>query len=146
MPIADRAVPLLLDTHVWFWVMEHAPDRLSSGALDEIDAAASNGLLFVSAISVWEIAMLEARNRIHVSHPLTEWVHEALHAPGVRLLELSPASAIESTRLPGSPHGDPADRILMASARVSGARLATCDTAILEYARSGYLTVLDARF
>ena len=89
--------------------------------------------------------MLESRGRIRLSVPIVEWIERALRAPGVRLLELSPAIAIESTRLPGTPHGDPADRILMASARVSDARLVTCDTTILEYAGSGHLAVVDAR-
>ena len=69
----------------------------------------------------------------------------ALRAPGVTLLPLSPEIAVESTRLPGSPHGDPADRILVASARVAGARLATRDEGILRYAADGHVRVLDAR-
>jgi PIN domain nuclease of toxin-antitoxin system len=145
MPNGDPAAPLLIDTHVWFWVVEGVPDRLSAETLSEIDTAALAGRLLVSAISVWEISMLESRGRISFKRPLTEWVDLALHEPGVRLLDLSPEIAIESNRLPGAPHGDPADRILMASARVTGARLATCDAAILAYARTGHLAVLDAR-
>jgi PIN domain nuclease of toxin-antitoxin system len=69
----------------------------------------------------------------------------APRAPGVRLLELTPDIAIESTRLPGTPHGDPADRIMMASARLTGGRLATCDRGIIDYSTQGHLAVLDAR-
>lgn len=145
MPTAERVAPLLVDTHVWFWAMEDMPGKLSSDTLDEVNAAARDGRLLVSAMTVWEVAMLEGRGRIQLSHPLADWVREALNTPGLRLLELTPEIAIESTRLPGAPHGDPADRILMASARVTGARLATCDTAILTYARTGCLNVLDAR-
>lgn len=136
---------LLLDTHIWLWLNEGAPERIARSAVAEINATADQARLLVSAMSVWEVAMLDSRGRIHLSFPVVEWVARALSAPGVRLLDFSPEIAIESTRLPGTPHGDPADRILMASARVSGARLATCDAAILAYARTGYLAVLDAR-
>jgi PIN domain nuclease of toxin-antitoxin system len=145
MPSGDRATPLLVDTHVWFWTVEGVPGKLSTETLSEIDTAAAAGRLLVSAITVWEISMLESRGRIVFKRPLKEWVDLALHEPGVRLLELTPEIAIESTRLPGAPHGDPADRILMAGARIAGARLATCDTAILAYARDGHVNVLDAR-
>ena len=89
--------------------------------------------------------MLEARGRISLSLPIEDWVMAALRAKGISLLPLSPEIAIASTRLPGNPHGDPSDRMLMASARVSGGRLATCDREILNYAGSGQLAVLDAR-
>jgi len=137
--------PLVLDTHVWIWTVEGVPDAMSPAAVAEIEAASAAGALLVSAISAWEVAMLEARGRIALTRPLEEWVHAALRAPGVRLLPLEPEIAVESTRLPGTPHGDPADRILMASARVVGGRLATCDGGILRYAAEGHLLVLDAR-
>ncbi len=136
---------LLLDTHIWVWLNEAELTRIAPAVVEETRAAAQEGRVLVSVMSVWEVAMLESRGRIHLSFPVVEWVARALHAPGIRLLDFSPEIAIESTRLPGAPHGDPADRILMASARVSGARLATCDAAILAYAGTGYLAVLDAR-
>jgi PIN domain nuclease of toxin-antitoxin system len=140
---SDRGI--VLDTHVWLWLNEGAPERIAPPARREIEAMASRGRVFVSVMSVWEVAMLESRNRIQLSLPVDGWVHRALRAPGVQLLELSPEIAIESTRLPGDPRGDPADRILMASARVIGGRLATCDTRALGYASAGHLSVLDAR-
>jgi hypothetical protein len=91
----------------------------------------------------WEVAMLEAKGRISLSRPVEDWVRSALRAPGTRLLPLTPEIAIESTRLPGSAHGDPADRILIASARVSGGRLATRDRGILDYAGGGHVAVVD---
>lgn len=143
----DRPVrsplPLILDTHVWLWVVDGDRRQLSAEAIREIDHASRGGDVLVSAISVWEVAMLEAKGRIGLSRPVEEWVHAALRAPGVRLLELTPAIAVESTRLPGSAHGDPADRILIASARVLGGRLATRDRVILDYAEGGHVPVLD---
>jgi PIN domain nuclease of toxin-antitoxin system len=136
---------LVLDTHVWIWLMEGRENELSPDAIKEIVAASRIGLVRVSAISVWEVAMLEARGRIRLSRPVDEWVRSAVRAPGTRLLDLAPEIAIESARLPGSAPGDPADRLLMASARVEGGRLATRDRAILQYATTGHLRVVDAR-
>jgi len=136
---------IVLDTHVWIWVIEGDRNALSHAAIKVIAKAAQDGAVCVSAISVWELAMLEARGRVTLSRPVEEWARAALGAPGVRLLPLSPEMAIDSTRLPGAVHGDPADRILMASARVLGWRLATCDSRILSYAAEGHLSVLDAR-
>lgn len=136
---------LLLDTHVWLWAVEGAEQELSAEAVEEIEEASRRGDVLVSAISVWEVAMLEAGERIRLSRTVEEWVEAALRGPGVRLLGLSPRIAVESTRLPGTPHGDPADRILMAGARSRDARLVTCDEAIIAYAEEGYLNVLDAR-
>jgi PIN domain nuclease of toxin-antitoxin system len=143
-----RDVPrggLILDTHVWIWVIEGAGDELSKTAIDEIDAVSRRGEVLISAISVWEVAMLEARGRISLSRALADWVDAALRAPGTRLLQISPHIAIESTRLPGSPPGDPADRIIVASARSVGARVTTRDERIIRYAGAGHLSVLDAR-
>ncbi|HEU4451519.1 MAG TPA: type II toxin-antitoxin system VapC family toxin [Longimicrobium sp.] len=144
--MADRPPsPLVLDTHVWIWLMEGDRRRLSDAAIEAVSAAAREGAVRISAISVWELAMLDATGRISLSRPIDDWVNEALGTPGVLLLPLSPEIAVESTRLPGSPHGDPADRILMASARILGGRLATCDTGILDYGVAGHLAVLDGR-
>jgi PIN domain nuclease of toxin-antitoxin system len=137
--------PLVLDTHVWIWMVEGVREALSEAAIDAIEAAARDGAVRVSAISVWEVAMLEARGRISLSRPLEDWVRAALRASGVRLLPLAPEIAIASTRLPGDPRGDPADRMLMASARIAGGRLATCDRHIVDYSATGHLAVLDAR-
>lgn len=141
----DEAKPLLLDTHVWVWAAEADDTRLSSHTLDRIETASTNGTVLISAISVWEVALLVAKARLSLTRPVDEWVAAGLRHPGVRLQPLSPEIAIESTRLPGEPHGDPADRTLIAGARAAGAALVTCDRAILEYARSGAVAVVDAR-
>lgn len=140
----DRPGPLVvLDTHVWIWMVEGDRAALSAPAIDAIERAAKAGAVRVSAISVWEVAMLEAKGTISLSRPVEDWVDAAVHVPGIRLLPLSPEIAIESTRLPATPHGDPADRILMASARHLGGQLATCDRKILEYSEGGQLKVLN---
>jgi PIN domain nuclease of toxin-antitoxin system len=134
---------IVLDTHVWLWMVDGERSQLTAQAIQEIDDASRRGDIVVSAISVWEVAMLEAKGRISLSRPVDDWVRSALHAPGSRLLPLTPEIAIESTRLPGSAHGDPADRILIASARVTGGQLATRDRVILDYAEGGHVAALD---
>ncbi len=135
---------LLLDTHVWLWYVEGMPDLLSTAVLDAVEAARMNRRLYVSTISVWEIGMQVAKGRISLSVPVDDWVFQASTQSGTHLQPLDAQSALESTRLPGNPHNDPADRFLMATARVHGLRLVTADGKINEYARAGYLDVLRA--
>lgn len=122
---------ILLDTHVWVWWV-HGDDRLGGRAKEAIDRGEEEGL-GVSVISCWEVAKLVERRRLELPHSLEEWVAFALAYPGVRLLELTPAIAIESTRLPGEFHRDPADQILVATARLHQAPIATADRRILAY-------------
>jgi len=136
--------PLLLDTHVWIWALEGNTHELSVDAQDAVAEAGAVGRVLVSVISCWEVGMLEAKGRIRFTIEPGEWVRRGLQAPGVTLAPLSPEIALDSSRLPGTVHGDPADRILMATARRTGATLVTRDRAILEYAREGHLSVLDA--
>lgn len=140
-----RATGIVLDTHVWVWLANGAAEELSPDCAREVEKAAGQGAVGVSVISVWEVAMLEARGRIRLSRSVEEWTRAGLRARGVRLIGLTPEIAIESTRLPDRAPRDPADRILIASARIEGARLATRDRTILDYAAAGRLQVLDAR-
>lgn len=119
--------------------MEGARNELSATTISLIERAATRSSLLVSAISVWEVAMLEAKGRITLSRSIQEWVSEALTVTGMKLVELSPAIAMESAKLPGEPHGDPADRIIMATARLLGATLITRDARILAYGATGHL-------
>ncbi len=126
---------LLIDTHVWVWLLQARDDRVPISAERQLKAASQDGRLVVSVMSVWEIAMLVTKGRLTVPVALDDWINNALRAPGLRLLELTPAIAVESTRLPGGAPKDPADRILLASARELGATFATADREILAYAR-----------
>ena len=133
---------LLLDTHVWIWLM-NGDERLSSSpALRLIRQRASDSGVFVSVISIWEVGMLEAKGRIVLPLDGMEWVRQALKAPGVSLTALTPEIALESSRLPGEFHGDPADRILTATARNLQAALVTQDQRILHYAQKRFLTAV----
>ncbi len=122
---------IVLDTHIWVWWV-HGDERLAATQGEAI-AAHENDVIGVSAISCWEIAKLVEYGRLELPCSLEEWFGQALSYPGIQLLELSPAIAIESTRLPGEFHRDPADQIIVATARVYGCRLVTSDDKILGY-------------
>jgi PIN domain nuclease of toxin-antitoxin system len=137
----DRENPLLLDTHAWLWLVGGA-EPFTRSVLSAVERGARQGRIRVSAISVWEVAMLEAKGRIRLSKDCLAWVHDALASPGISLAPLTPEIAVESCRLPGTFHGDPADRILVATARLLGATLLTRDAMILSYGRKKYVAVM----
>ena len=133
---------VLLDTHIWIWVA--SGDRrlnvpLFRQSVVRWTAAAS---MRVSVMSVWEAAVLEAKRRITFSVSCLEWVQRALQIPGVVLAPLTPEIAVESSRLPGAFHSDPADRIIVATAKSLGATLVTQDERILAYCRTHHLRAL----
>jgi PIN domain nuclease of toxin-antitoxin system len=136
---ADR--PVLLDTHYWIWQQAGRKDLVPSGTLKAMEEAAATGRLLLSAMSVWELGMLEEKGRVRLHLPCEQWVAEALATPGLTLVPLTPEIAVHSTRLPGNFHSDPADRIIAATARITGARLATCDRKMIAYARQRHITV-----
>jgi PIN domain nuclease of toxin-antitoxin system len=135
---------LLLDTHCWLWAQLGLVQRLSRAALTAIRNAESEGGLRVSVISVWELAMLEKRGRLALPMNVHTWVEEALSKPGVSVAPLTPEIAMESVNLPGDLHGDPADRMLAATARVLGATLLTKDAQLIRYARQRHVKALEA--
>jgi len=132
---------LLLDTHAWLWFF-NGERRLKPSSIARFDRAARLGALWVSVISIWEIGMLDSKGRIVLGRPVEEWVGEALDKPGLQLAGIEPAVALAASRLPGTCHNDPADRILIATARHMDMAIATADAAIGAYAAQGYLKVL----
>ena len=134
---------LLLDTHVWLWLVAGTPD-LSTEARHRIDRAVAAGTLRIAAISLWEIALLASRGRIVLGKSIGLWLKEALADPGPAIDPLSPQIAVESYALPDEFHRDPADRLIVATARVSNSALMTRDQRILDYAARGHLTAITA--
>jgi PIN domain nuclease of toxin-antitoxin system len=120
---------IVLDTSTWIWRASD-PKRLTSAARRAIDAAER---ALVSAISVWEVAMLVAKRRIQLDRPVEQWVDIALALPGIQLAALEPAIAVRSTKLPGEFHPDPADRIIVATALQNAASIVTPDERIRSY-------------
>ncbi len=122
---------IVLDTHVWIWWVHNDP--LLPHDVAQVVAAHESAGLGISAISCWEVAKLVEYNRLGLPLPLSDWMAQALAYPGIRLLELTPEIAIESTQLPQPFHKDPADQIIVATARIHGIPLVTCDTKIRAY-------------
>jgi PIN domain nuclease of toxin-antitoxin system len=133
--------PILLDTHAWIWLMNGDEPLRSSSALAPLERAARTSSLRVSTISVWEVGMLEAKGRIKLPIPCEQWIDQALDAPGIALASISPAIALASSRLPGDFHGDPADRILVATARYLQADLLTRDRQTIAYGQAGHVSI-----
>jgi PIN domain nuclease of toxin-antitoxin system len=133
-----QGLKLLLDTHVLVWLMEGS-GRISDAVRAQLKQAANEDQLLVSAITPWEVALLTAKGRLKLKRDVSEWLDAALGMPGIHLEPLSPAIAVASTRLPGEIHGDPADRILVATARHTDAVLVTADLQILDYAMQGFV-------
>ena len=134
---------LLLDTHVFVWLLA-GNQRLGPQARQAIEQAAGSDQLYLSAISPWEIAMLVSKGRLILEQDVGEWMEAALALPGIRLVPLLPRISVASTRLPGSLHPDPADRIIAATARHLAATLVTADGLLLNYGAAGHLKVLSA--
>ncbi len=143
MPTVVDNQMLILDTHVWVWLME-GTRKLKPSVRKQIQKCVPDNSLGISAISVWEIAMLESRGRIVFNEECSEWVNMALSAPGISLIPLSPKISIAATRLPGDIHGDPADRIIVATARSCGGILVTADRFILDYSKNGHVRTISA--
>ncbi len=130
---------LLLDTHIWLWFAEPST-RLRQPARDAIEAAVASGQgLCVSIMSIWEISLLTAKGRTHLSQPVELWMEKALALPGLKVLPLEPALIFDAHRLPGDFHADPADRLIVATARYHELTLITDDRKILDYGAQGYL-------
>ncbi len=121
----------LLDTHVLLWWLA-GDRRLSRGQRRTIGKASGESPLGLSDISLWEIATLHELGRIEVDRPLRDWLEQASAPPLVRRIPISPAVAAEVAALPASFHRDPADRIIVATARLFGAKLLTSDRRIIE--------------
>lgn len=135
---------LLLDTHCWVWMQLGLSGRFAPASVRTIERAARNGELGVSVISVWEVGMLESKGRLELRMSCAQWIRAALATPGLSLIPLNTEIAIESSRLPGNYPGDPADRILIATARVTGAKLMTKDDKMLDYSKQGHARIVPA--
>ncbi|MFP4011566.1 MAG: type II toxin-antitoxin system VapC family toxin [Spirochaetaceae bacterium] len=136
---ADR---VLLDTHVFIWLMngmselEHAPARR------EIEEASESGALLLCSISLFETAVFTRQGRVRPSLPLRDWFSSGVETPGLRLVPLDADLAVEAAALPGEFPGDGADRLIVAAARLAHARLVSADRRLQEYAAAGHVRFL----
>jgi PIN domain nuclease of toxin-antitoxin system len=124
---------IVLDTHALVWWVS-GDERLSPAAADAIRSELANaGQIMVSAISFWEIAMLLERGRMALAMELDEWWSAVESIECVSVVPVSPRLAVQSVRLPGEFHKDPADRMIVALARELNAPLLTADGKIQGY-------------
>jgi len=120
---------IILDTHIWiWWVIQNK--GISANHLKAIEEATHLG---ISAISVWEVAKLVELNRIVLTKDIHEWIQTALSYQKIQLIPLSPDISVESSRLPGDFHKDPADQLIVATSRILNCPLITSDNKILNY-------------
>jgi PIN domain nuclease of toxin-antitoxin system len=124
---------ILLDTHAWLWLCLE-PRRLSGAAAAAIRRATSGGGLAVASITLWEVAMMIVRGRVLPQGTPEAWLGALIDRSGVTVKEITSAVAALAAHLPDDFPGDPADRLIAATARADGIGLVTRDTRIRESA------------
>jgi PIN domain nuclease of toxin-antitoxin system len=134
---------ILIDTHVWIWLLGDDP-QLGTVARRSIEDAGTNTAVAVSAITPWEIALLCTKGRLQLGIDVDQWIRDALDRPWIKLLPLEPGIAVNSVRLPGKFHADPADRFIVATARHHEIPVVTADRAILAYGAEGHVQTIEA--
>jgi PIN domain nuclease of toxin-antitoxin system len=122
---------IVLDTHIWLWWV-HGDERLTKKQAELLQAHEKKGLA-VSIISCWEIAKLVEYQRLVLPCSIDNWLTLALSYPNIELLHLTPQIVVEATQLPQPFHRDPADQLIVATARIYGYPLMTLDGKIRNY-------------
>jgi PIN domain nuclease of toxin-antitoxin system len=134
---------ILVDTHVWLWYINGSKE-LSKSAQKTIATALHGNQAYIAAISLWEIGMLDKKQRIILEMPALEWINKSIDITRINVAPITPEIAIESSFLPGKFHDDPADRLIVATARIEGLTLITRDKQILAYSKHKYLATSKA--
>lgn len=124
---------IVLDTHAWIWWLTE-DRRLSRRAAGAIEQALEAGRLSLSMISIWEVAKKMEKRQLVLDRPMRDWLDQATTRPGLELVDLTPTILIDSCDLPQPFHGDPADQIIVATARYERATLVTRDRSLRRYA------------
>lgn len=120
---------VLLDTHVWLWWLTGA-SQMRKKDRDALDRSAAHELPFIAAISIWEAQMLVSRQRLLPGEPFDVWIRRMTAPDTVRILPIDADVVVSLHSLSKSFHGDPADRLIVATARAYALQLATLDSAI----------------
>lgn len=123
---------IVLDTHVWVWWVSGVTE-LSERADRAIESAIADRSIRVSCISAWEVALLAQRGRLELTMDVADWIARSEALPFVRFVPVDNRIAVRSTRLDDYPHRDPADRIIVSTAQLLGAKLITRDERLWSY-------------
>lgn len=124
---------IVLDTHTLLWWASGDKAKLSTGATDAIEAELTGGQIIVSSISAWELSVLVAKGRIALSMDVEAWLKVVQEIESVKFMPVDNEVAVKSVELPGEFHKDPADRMIVATARMLAAPLVTADEKIRAY-------------
>ena len=131
---------LLLDTCAMFYTSEGSLNGSALAAMNDAFAASED--VSVSTISAWEIGLLAARGRLPTTSPPLHYFERFVALPGIRSISPNAEIFVASSFLPGPIHRDPADRIIIATARALGLTIMTSDRLILDYAQQGHVRAL----
>jgi PIN domain nuclease of toxin-antitoxin system len=123
---------IILDTHTLVWWLKGA-SKLSPKARREVLMAWKKKSIYISSISVWEIALLVSKGKLDLNMEVGAWVDKLERLISLNFVPVDNNIAVSSVYLPGFKHKDPADRIIIATARHLGAKLITSDKRILKY-------------
>jgi PIN domain nuclease of toxin-antitoxin system len=133
---------IILDTHILLWLLL-TPTKLSKETIDTITEAQNNNKLFISSISLWEISMLINKKRIYVFEPVISFLNTISNIDGLTIMQINASIGADSGCLLDF-HGDPADRLIVATTRELAGSLITKDQKILEWAEQGFIRTIRA--
>lgn len=122
---------IVLDTHIWIWWV-HDDAQLPAEHKSYIQSQEVGGL-GISIISLWEVAKLVEGDRLTLPVPVRNWLDQAINYPGIQVLELTADIIVDSTQLPGTFHRDPADQLIVATARIYSCPIVMIDRKIRAY-------------
>jgi PIN domain nuclease of toxin-antitoxin system len=124
---------ILLDTHILIWWVSGDRGQLSTSALAAIATELQGGRIFVSSISAWEVAMLVGHGRLALALDVTAWLAVVEEVEALKFVSIDNEIGVKAVELPGEFHKDPADRIIVATARKLGVAVVTADEKIRAY-------------
>lgn len=137
-------LPLLVDTCALIWIAGMTGNQHLGAVEDAMDLERAAGKpIYVSPMTAWELGMLAAKGRLPLPMPVKTWIDRVMKTGEMRWTDLSVDVLLASNTLPGEVHGDPADRIIIATAREYGFRVVTRDRKILDYANKGHVMALE---
>ena len=123
---------IVLDTHVLVWWVSN-PEKLSKKAQKSVESNLKKGHILVSSISVWEIYMLVKKSRLKLTIDVNTWLEKLEQSGIIQFVPVDNKIAADSVNLPACLFGDPADRIIISTARQFAAAVLTADKKILNY-------------